>query len=203
MYRPLEVVGDLTKSADVNNLIDATIKTYGKLDVLVNNAGIRKPANITQPDILQIWDQTEAINMRAIIELTHLAVPHLDKTNGSIIDISAVNAYAPIKYDLAYSVSKAALEMSTKILALELAPKGIRVNNVSPGVIQDRDKVSPEQQMAIGVTPLARLGQPLDVAKAVIFLASTDAQFITGASIIVDGGVVFNAGVANILDRPN
>ncbi|CAG2118943.1 unnamed protein product, partial [Medioppia subpectinata] len=121
--KPLEVVGDLTKTSDVNNLIDFTVKTFGKIDVLVNNAGIYPQTNITQPDLLSLWDKIFAVDLRAVVELIHRSVPHLEKTNGTIIDISSVASMTPVKFELAYSSAKAGLDMLTKILALELGPK--------------------------------------------------------------------------------
>jgi len=90
------VVGDLTKTEDINTLIANTIKTFGKLDVLVNNAGIYPTTNITQKDLMQVWDQVFAIDLRAVVELIHESVPHLEKTNGTIIDISSFLALAPV-----------------------------------------------------------------------------------------------------------
>ncbi|CAG2117470.1 unnamed protein product, partial [Medioppia subpectinata] len=185
--KPLEVVGDLTKTSDVNNLIDSTVKTFGKIDVLVNNAGIYPVNNITSPDLLSVWDQTFGIDLRAVVELIHRSVPHLEKTNGTIIDIST------------YPAAKAGLDMLTKILALELGPKGIRVNNVNPGFIHVRDPLNPLEVVVQKDTPLGRLGQPLDIARVVAFLASTDAQFITGADLVADGGFQYNVGAINIL----
>ncbi|CAG2116765.1 unnamed protein product [Medioppia subpectinata] len=196
--KPLEVVGDLTKSSDVNNLIDSTVKTFGKLDVLINNAGIYPVNNITSPDVLSVWDQTFGIDLRAVVELIHRSVPHLEKTNGTIIDISSVAGIAPLKLSIAYGAAKAGMDMLTRILALELGPKGIRVNTVNPGVIHVRDPPNPLEVVMEKATPLGRVGQPLDIARAVAFLASTDAQFITGANLVVDGGSIFNLGVANV-----
>ncbi|CAG2174184.1 unnamed protein product [Oppiella nova] len=196
--KPLEVVGDLTKTEVINTLIANTIKTFGKLDVLVNNAGIMKSINITQTDLMQAWDQVFAIDLRAVVELIHESVPHLEKTNGTIIDISSVGAIAPYALNLAYGPAKAALDMLTRVLALELGPKGIRVNAVNPGTTQTTDKVDPLYDLIKKITPLRRVGQPLDIAKGVVFLASSDASFITGANLVVDGGVVYNMGALNI-----
>ncbi|CAG2119221.1 unnamed protein product, partial [Medioppia subpectinata] len=122
--KPLEVVGDLTKTSDINILIDSTVKTFGKIDVLVNNAGIYKLANITSPDLLLVWDQIFAVNLRDVVELIHRSVPHLEKTNGTIIDISSVSAIAPVKmFGPALPAAKAGINMLTEILALELGPK--------------------------------------------------------------------------------
>ncbi|CAG2116941.1 unnamed protein product, partial [Medioppia subpectinata] len=197
--KPLEVVGDLTKTSDINNLLNSTVKTFGKIDVLVNNAGIYPKTNITQTDVLSVWDQIFAVDLRAVVELIHRSVPHLEKTNGTIIDISSILAIAPVNFSLAYPAAKAGLDMLTKILALELGPKGIRVNTINPGVIHGRDPPSPLEVLAQKSAPLGRVGQPLDIARAVAFLASTDAHFITGANVVVDGGLVYNAGVLNTL----
>ncbi|CAG2117059.1 unnamed protein product, partial [Medioppia subpectinata] len=190
--KPLEVVGDLTKTSDVNNLIDSTVKTFGRLDVLVNNAGIALFSNITQPDILSVWDQIYAVDLRAVVELIHRSVPHLEKTNGTIIDISSLASLAPLQDAIAYGAAKAGLDMLGKILALELGPKGIRVNTINPGGIHTRDPPTPIEVRVSKVTPLGRVCQPLDIARAVAFLASTDGQFITGANLVVDGGLVYN-----------
>ena len=90
------MVGDLTKTEVINTLITNTINTFGKLDVLVNNAGIYPTTNITQKDLMQVWDQVFAIDLRAVVELIHESVPHLEKTNGTIIDISSIVALTPV-----------------------------------------------------------------------------------------------------------
>ncbi|CAG2173172.1 unnamed protein product, partial [Oppiella nova] len=128
--KPLEVVGDLTKSDFIHTLVADTIKTFGKIDVLVNNAGIYPATNITQSDVMQVWDQVFAIDLRAVVELIHESVPYLEETNGTIIDISSIDGIAPNVYGLAYSPAKAALDMLTRVLALQLGPKGIRVNSL-------------------------------------------------------------------------
>ncbi|CAG2179007.1 unnamed protein product [Oppiella nova] len=144
---------------------------------------------------MKIWDQLFAIHLRAVVELIHESVPHLEKTNGTIIDISGIAAIAPISQHLL----PGSKDMMTRVLALELGPKGIRVNSLSPGATQTRDKIDPLLELAKKITPLQRLGQPLDMAKGVVFLASSDASFITGANLVVDGGLVYNIGAANTL----
>ncbi|CAG2175086.1 unnamed protein product [Oppiella nova] len=201
--KPLEVVGDLTQTEFINTLISNTIKTFGKLDVLVNNAGSGSQNNITQKDVMQVWDQIFAIDLRAVVELIHESVPHLEKTNGTIIDISSFLALAPMAQTLAFGPAKAGLDMITRVLALELGAKGIRVNAINPGIIHTTDTPDPMTALIYEVgkkiAPLKRLGQPLDIAKAVAFLASSDASFITGANLVVDGGVVYNVGAFNAL----
>ncbi|CAG2179759.1 unnamed protein product, partial [Oppiella nova] len=197
--KPLEVVGDLTQTEFIASLIGNTIKTFGKLDVLVNNAGIHSSqTNITQTDVMQVWDQLFAIDLRAVVELIHESVPHLEKTNGTIIDISSIAALTPLAETLAYGPAKAGLDMITRVLALELGAKGIRVNTINPGTIHTTDTPDPMSahvyEISKKIAPLKRLGQPLDIAKAVAFLASSDASFITGANLVVDGGLVYNFG---------
>ncbi|CAG2113739.1 unnamed protein product [Medioppia subpectinata] len=128
--KPLEVVGDLTKAEDVTKLMDNTIKTFGKLDVLVNNAGIYPESTIEMKNLMEVWDQTFNIDLRAVVQLIHQSVPHLEKTNGTIIDISSIAGIRPGAYALAYCAAKAGLDMLTRVLALELGPKGIRVNTL-------------------------------------------------------------------------
>ncbi|CAG2169888.1 unnamed protein product [Oppiella nova] len=197
--KPLEVVGDLTQTEFIATLIGNTIKTFGKLDVLVNNAAIYPTNNITQTDIMQVWDQVFAIDLRAVVELIHESVPYLEKTNGTIIDISSLYVMSPSAQNLAYGSAKAGVDMITKVLALELASKGIRVNSLSPGCIQTTDKPGPICSIAKTITPLKRLGQPLDIAKGVVFLASSDASYITGANLVVDGGHVYTIAGYNTL----
>ncbi|CAG2100199.1 unnamed protein product [Medioppia subpectinata] len=192
--KPLEIVADLTKSEDITRLVDQTIKTFGKLDVLVNNAGGGASTYIWDSGLLAAWDQIFNINLRGVVELIHTAVPHLEKTNGTIIDTSSIAGIAPMSDMLAYSSAKAALTMLAKVLALELGSKGIRVNTLSPGYTEVNSWSFPPElkKLVIKQTPLKRLGEPLDMAKAVAFLASSDADFITGANIVVDGGIIYN-----------
>ncbi|CAG2170771.1 unnamed protein product [Oppiella nova] len=198
--KPLEVVADLTKSDDLNRVIAETVKTFGRLDVLVNNAGIRSQlTTILQTDVMKAWDQLYSLDLRAVVELTHVAVPHLLKTNGSIIQISALAGLAPMPQNLVYGPAKAGLDMLTRVLALELGPKGIRVNAINPGATQVFEPLPPIWEKTREFTPLKKLGQPLDIAKAVAFLISSDAQFITGANLVVDGGFVYNVGALNQL----
>ncbi|CAG2182627.1 unnamed protein product, partial [Oppiella nova] len=123
---------------------------------------------------MRVWDQVFNINLRAVVELIHESVPHLEITNGTIIDMSSLAGIAPFAQTLAYGPAKAGLDMITRVLALELGPKGIRVNSINPGCIQTTDKANPIYDTAKTVTPLKRLGQPLDIAKGVVFLASSD-----------------------------
>ncbi|CAG2116213.1 unnamed protein product [Medioppia subpectinata] len=195
--KPLNVTMDFTKSADLKELIAKTAKHFGKIDVLVNAVDISPDADIWRPNLLTVWDQVFNVNLRAVVELIHHAVPHLAKTKGTVINISTIGAIAPLGPYLAYGSAEAALDMLGRVLALELGPKGVRVNTINPGLIvtECEDCVEPtagEMDYLEKITPLRRLGEPLDVAKGVAFLASTDAQFITGTNLVIDGGLVYN-----------
>ncbi|CAG2117686.1 unnamed protein product, partial [Medioppia subpectinata] len=193
----LEVVADVGKSDDLKRLLDETIKAYGKLDVLVNNAGFGQYAGIRDPKLMQVFDTTIAVNLRAYLELIQLSVPYLDQTNGTIISMSSIAALTPSMIGMSYDVSKAAIDMMSKSLALELGPK-IRINVINPGVTftnfyHENPSINADTvSRFIASTPLKRVGHPLDMARAVVFLASSDANFITGANLVIDGGVVHN-----------
>lgn len=137
------------------------------------------------------------INVRTIYHLTYLTVPHLIKTKGNIVNVSSVNGIRAFPGVLAYCMSKAAVDQLTRCVALELAPKQVRVNSVNPGVtitnLHSRSGMNPEQYAAFlerskQTHALGRPGQPEEVARTISFLASDDASFITGASLPVDGG---------------
>ncbi|CAM6031952.1 unnamed protein product, partial [Sphagnum compactum] len=196
---PLEVVADLTKQEDAKRLVETTIKQYGKLDVLVNNAGSGVLSSVKDDKILEEFDKVFNIDVRAVVEMIHLSIPYLEKSKGTIINISSIAGLSPHTGQLSYQIAKASLDMMAKVLAIELGPSGIRVNNINPGFIEtyfsDATGVKVPDELkkkliekAVNVTPLKRAGEPLDIAKGIVFLSSTDAQFITGANLVIDGG---------------
>ncbi|XP_054162229.1 7alpha-hydroxysteroid dehydrogenase-like [Oppia nitens] len=195
--KPLEVIADLTKSDELTNLLTETIKTFGKLDILVNNAAGIPLALITDPKFIDELKSTEALDINANLELTQLAIPYLEKTKGNIVMITSTLTERPLKGWLNLIIAKSALEDATKVLSFELGSKGIRVNSVSPGIIDSNPGT--HDQTFVGLlnktakrTPLGRVGQPNDIAAAVVFLSSSDARFITGHSLVVDGGLKYN-----------
>ncbi|XP_054152623.1 3-oxoacyl-[acyl-carrier-protein] reductase FabG-like [Oppia nitens] len=200
--KPLQVVADVSDDKQLTDLLKKTIDTYGKLDVLVNNAGIGGLTPIADSKFMTAFDKIMSVNLRPYVQLSHLAVPYLMKTNGTIISISSSLTMSPAKNQVAYDVSKAGVDMMTRVLALELGPN-IRVNTINPGLTDTNflniKGVDPAVKQAIiklvaGRTPLKRLGQPMDMAKGVAFLASDQAQFITGANLVIDGGLHYNSG---------
>ncbi|XP_054168229.1 3-oxoacyl-[acyl-carrier-protein] reductase FabG-like [Oppia nitens] len=196
--KPLQVVGDVSKSEDLQRLLDETIKTFGQLDVLVNNAGIALSAGVTDKEFMPVFDKIMSVNLHPFVELSHLSVPYLNKTNGTIINISSNLSQVPMKTQLAYEVSKVGIDMMTRVLALELGPT-IRVNTVNPGITETNlvEKTEHMEQMlkvAIDRTPMKRIAQPRDVAESVVYLASSAATFVTGANLVIDGGIMYNLG---------
>ncbi|XP_017140606.1 glucose 1-dehydrogenase-like [Drosophila miranda] len=193
---PALVVGDISKAEDIERVWADTLRAYGKLDVLVNNAGILETGTIENTSLEQ-YDRLMNTNIRAIYHLTMLATPELIKTKGNIVNVSSVNGIRSFPGVLAYNVSKAAVDQFTRCVALELAPKGVRVNSVNPGVIitelQRRGGLDDEAyakflEHAKVTHALGRPGEVSEVAAAIAFLASNEASFTTGISLPVDGG---------------
>jgi NAD(P)-dependent dehydrogenase (short-subunit alcohol dehydrogenase family) len=163
----------------------------------VNNAGV---PTATQPEVASDaqFDEVFDLNVRALYRLSHLALPRLQETRGSIVNISSAGVARNVTFDLVYVASKGAVEALSRGLAKKWAPLGVRVNTVAPGVvpteIMEVAGYSPEvarERMAAAVKllqPLPHDGRPEDVASAVLFLASEGAGFITGATLHVDGG---------------
>lgn len=195
--KPLPIVADVNEDADAVRVINETVEHYGKLDVLVNNAGIIEMGGIKNSS-MEAYDRIMSTNMRAVYHLTMLAVPHLIQTKGCIVNTSCIASTKPSTMALAYNISKAALDHFTKCTALELAPDGIRVNSVNPGFLNTnllKDIGLSEDQMAlfvanvVGNMPLKKAVEPGEVAGIIAYLASEQAKSITGSSFVIDGGV--------------
>ncbi|XP_076371819.1 glucose 1-dehydrogenase 1-like isoform X2 [Tachypleus tridentatus] len=189
---PLCIVGDLTIESDIERIMKSTIDTYGRLDILVNNAGI-VALDSAQDGSLGTLDLVWKTNVRSVYHLTMLAVPHLIESKGSIVNVSSVLSKRGCAKTLSNSMSKGALDQLTRSVALDLAPKQIRVNSVNPGVIEtnifstlglDAKEI---MEKAAQSYPLGRGGQPQEVASAIAFLASYEASFITGETVVIDG----------------
>ncbi|MBD2328665.1 glucose 1-dehydrogenase [Alkalinema sp. FACHB-956] len=192
------IQADLGNLEMVRELISESIAHFGKLDILVNNAGIEKHApfwEVTEAD----YDTVLNVNLKGVFFATQAFVQHLIATQrpGKIINISSVHEDLPFPNFAAYCVSKGGMKMLTRNLAVELGSLGITINNVAPGAIEtpintkllnDPDKLN----ALLNNIPLARLGQPQDVASLVAFLASSEANYITGSTFVVDGGLLWN-----------
>lgn len=193
---PLQIFADVTKEDDIKIIIEKTIRHYGKLDVLVNIAGIIETGGIEETNLDQ-FDRVFNTNVKSVYHLTMLAVPYLIKTKGNIVNISSATGIRASPGLLSYCMSKAALDQFTKCVALDLAPKQVRVNSVNPGVIvtelhkrggMSEGKYGEFLEKCKTSHPLGRPGDVSEVAKAIIFLASDDASFTTGVLLSVDGG---------------
>jgi NAD(P)-dependent dehydrogenase (short-subunit alcohol dehydrogenase family) len=184
---------DLSDAEQVAALMDRVVEQLGRVDILVNNAGVRSiHAFVEHP--LEQWRQALDVNLTAPFLLSQAAVPHmLEAGKGKIVNITSVAAELAFKNRSAYNVSKAGLAMLTKSIALELGAQGICCNAVAPGVVETPlntayflDKEFAD--LVVDATPAGHWGQPADVAAAVAFLCSDAADFVNGATLLVDGG---------------
>ncbi len=183
------VQADLRDPACAHDVIAKVIEKFGRLDVLVNNAGHIAETPVEGPLDLDGYRQTFEVNLFAPMALLTEALPHLN-AGASVINISSVNARLPALAAPAYSASKAALETWTKGTAKALGPRGIRVNAIAPGAIERPENPRPQELVDLFLenTALDRLGAPADIGSAVKFLCSEEAAFITGETLTVSGG---------------
>jgi glucose 1-dehydrogenase len=199
----VSISGDISQEPVCISLIEGTVKQFGRIDVLVNNAGIggesKKIHELTEKE----WDEVIDINLKGTFLCTREAVKNMMKSgsniqdnvnNYSIINISSVHEQIPQPESAPYAASKGGMEMLTKTVALELADTGIRVNGIAPGaiatdmnkeVLENQEKKEKKEQRI----PVHRIGQPEEIAKVALFLASENASYIAGTTIYVDGGL--------------
>jgi NAD(P)-dependent dehydrogenase (short-subunit alcohol dehydrogenase family) len=194
--RKLIVGADLTKEHDRAVLVAAAIEKFGHIDVLVNAAGIIGSGTIENTTTGE-WDRMLDVNLTSLFRLTQLAVPSLIERKGSIVNVSSVTGTRAFPGVLAYCVSKAGVDQFTRCVALELAPKGVRVNAVNPGVVVtnlhraggfDEQKYATFLEHSKTTHPMGRVGQPEEVAELILFLASERSGWTTGTTISIDGG---------------
>jgi 3-oxoacyl-[acyl-carrier protein] reductase len=194
--RALTVQADVSDAAAADRLLEAAVKGLGRVDVLVNNAGLY-PVTALLEMSAQAWDEVVDANLRSVHVCTQAAARRMiaQGAGGAIVNVASIEAHNPAALHSHYCAAKAGVVMHTRSAARELGPHGIRVNSVSPGLIwrEGLDEAWPDgvarYQRAV---PLGRLGRADDVADACLFLASPAARWITGADLVVDGGVLTN-----------
>ncbi|XP_063833414.1 meso-2,3-butanediol dehydrogenase-like [Ostrinia nubilalis] len=193
----LVIKADVSNEDDAKRIIENTLEKFGKIDILINNAGIAKFGAILGGKVMDTYDEVMNTNLRAAVLLTTLAAPHLVETKGNVVNISAIGGtYAPTPPFLAYCMSKAGLNHFTKGAALELAASGVRVNAISPGPV--RTDIIANAGFPISwdhfaaQTALGRVSEPEEVAELVLYLASDKAKGITGANYVTDNGMMLS-----------
>ncbi|XP_013188308.1 3-oxoacyl-[acyl-carrier-protein] reductase FabG-like [Amyelois transitella] len=189
----VHIVANVAKDDDARRIIEETINNFGKLDILVNCAGVYRDGTIIDSSVINTFDDVLNVNLRAVIQLTTLAVPHLKKTKGSVVNISSIKAIA-ISTSYAYDISKVGVEHFTRRAALELGPLGVRVNAVRPGPV--RTGIIENAGLDIDIedwrtmTALDRMSDPEEIAEQILFLTDDKAKGITGSIFTHDNGTL-------------
>ena len=184
---------------DLQRMVEEAVNSFGRIDILVNNAG----TNVAQGPCLEVdeskFDKMIEVNLKSAFRLTKLLAPGMcERGNGSIINVASVSGLRPQLHGLLYSTTTAALIMMTQVYALELGARGVRVNTISPGLIQTSLseyywKDDERNADRFSKQPVARIGQPPEVAEVALFLASDRSSYLTGQNIVVDGGFLLPA----------
>ena len=192
------VAGDISDAQVDRRAIEQAVAAMGRLDVLVNNAGIEKRADfldVTEAD----FDAVLGVNLRGAFFATQAFARHVRERGGggAVVNISSVHEELPFPHFASYAASKGAVKMLMRNLSIELAPLGIRVNNIAPGAVKtpiNAALMSNRQELdaLLANIPLRRLGSPEDVANAAAFLVSDEAAYVTGTTLFVDGGLLWN-----------
>jgi len=196
--RGLIIKADLSSTTEVRKLVNMAIEHFGRLDILINNAGVETHApfwEVTEED----YDRVLNVNLKGVFFATQEIVRHLMQTKrrGKIVNISSVHEELPFPNFTAYCASKGGLKMFTRNLSVELGALGININSIAPGAIEtpiNTKLLNDPQKLStlLGQIPLSRLGKPSDVAGLAAFLASDDADYVTGSTYFVDGGLTWH-----------
>jgi 3-oxoacyl-[acyl-carrier protein] reductase len=187
---------DVSRAGDVEQLVQTTVRTYGRLDVLVNNAAVYRDDGSILTVLDETWDRVLDVNLKGTYLCCKFAIPQMiEGGGGSIVNLSSVNALMGLSLT-AYTASKGGVQALTRILAVEFGAKGIRVNSICPGTIMTENSIAIYrerpglEQKVTEMYPMRKLGTPDDVAECAVYLASDASRFVTGASLVVDGGLM-------------
>jgi len=185
------IAADLGNSMEVGELTAAVLRDCACLDILVNNAGVELTMPFIELDLNKL-DQMWAINVRAVAQITHGLLPALRASGAaSVINITSIHQTIPYPHNAGYSLTKAALGMLTQTLAIELAPLGIRVNNFAPGAVEtdiNREVIESMRNDFAEWIPAGRVAQTTEMIGPAVFLASAESSYVTGATLVADGG---------------
>ncbi len=191
---------DVSSSKDVQNLIGTAIETYGRIDILYNNAGVGFSSPLSMADVLgtpeEDWDRVIAINLKSMYLTAKFGIPGMIKSGGgSIVNTASIAALIGSEAAHAYTAAKGGMVALSRALAVEFGPKNIRVNCICPGAI-DTPMIAPvvdplkKTGQPFMTSPIRRLGTPEDIAYCALYLASDESSFVTGATFVVDGGYI-------------
>lgn len=190
---------DVSLEADVRQLVEGTVGAFGRLDTLFNNAGIEQPVTPSTDVTEALFDRVIGVNLKGTFFGCKHALPHLEVHGGTIVNNASVSAFANVGGNVSYAASKGAIMSLTRVLAIEYARRGVRVNAICPGVIdtdmnrRNLDLAADPHGVEAGwraATPMGRMGTPDEVAWTVLYLASAQSSFTTGVGLLIDGGRV-------------
>lgn len=189
----LAVGGDMSKPEDAQKIVDATIAKFGKLDIIVNNAGINIDEAPFEQQSAEDWAKMSSVNLGGPLNLIRCALPYLRASKqGRIINLSSIGGHVGLPHNSLYTMTKGGVRVFTKSLAAELATTSVTCNSISPGVFQTPMNVKFEdaeaQKEVVKSIPMGRMGTPTELVGAVLYLASDCASYTTGTDILVDGG---------------
>ncbi|WP_409288685.1 glucose-1-dehydrogenase [Peribacillus sp. SCS-37] len=198
------IKGDVTKEEDVKEMIQFAVRTFGSLDIMINNAGIENEVP-TEELSLEDWNKVISVNLTGMFLGSREAIKHMlqHDIKGSVINMSSVHDRIPWPHFTHYAASKGGVKMMTETLALEYAPKGIRVNNISPGAIDtpinaEKFEDPKAKEEVISLIPMGYIGKPEEIAACAAWLASSESSYVTGITLYADGGMTkypgFQAG---------